>query len=50
MITEIIKLLKSDNFYGGGKIIEFAKGKNELTTSWAGMVYKIKRICHSKKI
>ena len=43
MIALIIKTLQSDNFYGGGKYIEIAKGKNELVTDWLSIKEKIKR-------
>lgn len=49
MITEIIDLLHKDNFYGGGEVIEIAKGKNELVTNWKGFKRKIKRIWLLKK-
>jgi len=40
---KIIDVLQSDNFYGGGKHIEIAKGKNELVTDWLSVKEKIKR-------
>ena len=43
MIALIIKTLQSDNFYGGSKHIEIAKGKNELVTDWLSIKEKIKR-------
>ena len=43
MITEIIKILQDDNFYGAGEYTEIAKGKREMVTSWKGIKRKIKR-------
>lgn len=44
MIAETIKLLRSDDFFGGGEFIEIAKGKNQLVTDWKGFKRKCKRI------
>ena len=49
MITETIKILQKDNYYGGGKHIEIAKGKNEYVTTWSDLIRKIKRIWLSRK-
>lgn len=49
MITETIKILQKDNYYGGGKHIEIAKGKNEYITDWSDFKRKIKRICLSRE-
>lgn len=46
-INEIIlaiDVLRSDKFYGGGKYIEIAKGKNEIASNWKGLKKKIKRL------
>lgn len=43
MITEIIKVLQSDNFYGAGNAVEIAKGKNEYITDFKGFKRKVKR-------
>lgn len=42
MITEIIDLLQSQDFYGAGKYTEIAKGKYQLVTSWKIFKEKIK--------
>jgi hypothetical protein len=43
MIADTIKLLRSYDFYGGGKYTEIAKGKNQLVTNWSGFMRKLKR-------
>lgn len=43
-IINIVDIVRSDNFYGGGKWIEIAKGKNQMVSTWAGFIRKIKRI------
>ena len=48
MISTIIEILQKENYYGGGDNIEIAKGKNELTTTFAGAKRKIKRVWLSK--
>lgn len=48
-ITLAIDVLRSDKFYGGGKYIEIAKGKNEIVSSWKGFKNKIKRLIKAKK-
>ena len=42
-IVKIIDALRDGNFYGGGKHIEIAKGKNEIVTNWKSIKEKIKR-------
>ena len=49
MITDTIKILQKDNYYGGGDNIEIAKGKNEYVTTWSDFKRKIKRLWLSKK-
>jgi len=49
MILEIIKALQIDEFYGGGKCIEIAKGKHEMVTDLKGLKRKVKRIWLSRK-
>ena len=49
-IIQIIDVLQSGNFYGGGKHIEIAKGKNELVTDWISIKNKIKRQWRLRKI
>lgn len=43
MIAEIITLLQSHHFYGGGELIEIAKGKNEIVLKWKDFKRKIYR-------
>ena len=43
MISKVIDILQSDDFYGGGEHIEIAKGKHEYITTWKGFKRKIKR-------
>ena len=43
MIKQIIKLLKSDNFYNQSELIEVAKGRYYLPTTWKGTIKNIKR-------
>lgn len=49
MITDVIKILQSDNFYGAGEFVEIAKGKNEYITRFKDMKRKIKRLWLSSK-
>jgi hypothetical protein len=49
MITDIIDLLHSHQFYGAGEFTEIAKGKNEMVTNWSGLKRKIKRLWQLKK-
>jgi hypothetical protein len=44
MIAETIKLLHSGQWYGCGKTIEIAKGKNAIPRTWKGTKEKIKRM------
>ena len=48
-MIEIIKILRSDNFYGGGEFTEIAKGKNEMVTDWNGLKRKLIRQWQLKK-
>tara|TARA_R110000803_G_scaffold37563_1_gene80932 strand:+ start:7796 stop:7951 length:156 start_codon:yes stop_codon:yes gene_type:complete len=43
-IIGIIDVLRKDNFYGAGEYTEIAKGKHEATSSFKGMILKIKRL------
>ena len=43
MISEVIKILRSEDFYGAGEYTEIAKGKREMVTSWKGIKRKVKR-------
>lgn len=44
MITDIIKLLQNNDFYGAGKYTEIAKGKYQYVCNWKGFKRKIKRL------
>jgi len=44
MISDIIKTLQSNDFYGAGEYVEIAKGKNELVLNWYDIKRKIKRV------
>ena len=44
-MIEIINILRSNDFYGGGEFTEIAKGKNEMVTDWKGFKRKILRQC-----
>jgi len=39
-MIEIINILRSNEFYGGGEFTEIAKGKNEMVTDWNGLKRK----------
>ena len=49
MISEIINVLRSNEFYGAGKFTEIAKGKHEIVTTFKGGKHKIKRLWQSLK-
>ena len=49
MITNIIDVLKSNDFYGAGDSVEIAKGKHEYVSSWVDFKRKVKRAWQSKK-
>ena len=49
MIRLIIELLQADEWLEQSKVIELAKGKNELATDWKSAKRKIKRQWQSKK-
>jgi len=48
MISEIIRTLQSNEFYGAGEYTEIAKGKNEIARDWKTAKIKIKRILKAK--
>jgi len=48
MISEIIRTLQSNEFYGAGEYTEIAKGKNEIARNWKHAKRKIKRIIKAK--
>lgn len=48
MISEIIRTLQSNEFYGAGEYTEIAKGKHEIVTTFKGFKRKCKRIIKSK--
>lgn len=43
MITQIIKLLQSDAFYGVSQEVEIAKGKYKIVKDWVNFKEQIKR-------
>lgn len=43
MIAEIIKVLKSGDFYGAGEYTEIAKGKHEMITGFRDAKTKLVR-------
>jgi len=43
-IIQIIDVLQSGDFYGGGEWIEIAKGKNQIADNWSKFIRKVKRI------
>jgi hypothetical protein len=49
MISEIINVLRSNEFFGAGEFTEIAKGKYQIVKTFKGAKYKIKRIIKSKK-
>lgn len=49
MITEILTILHGGDFFGSGKHIEIAKGKNEYISSMRIAGRKINRAWRSKK-
>jgi len=48
MISEIIRTLQSNEFYGAGEYTEIAKGKNEIARNWKHAKRKIIRIIKAK--
>ena len=48
MISEIIKILQSNDFYGAGNYTEIAKGKHEYITTYKSFKRKLKRTIKSK--
>jgi hypothetical protein len=49
MIADIIKLLKSNDFYGAGEYTEIAKGKNEIILDFKTFKKKFIRKWQSRK-
>ena len=49
MITEIIDLLNTDDFYGVSEEVDIAKGKYETPTTFKGFWKMIKRYYYAKK-
>lgn len=43
MISNIINLLQTNEFYGQSERMEFAKGKYEIVHTWKDVWYQIKR-------
>ena len=48
MISEIIKVLQSNDFYGAGNYTEIAKGKHEYITTYKTFKRKLKRTIKAK--
>ena len=48
-MVDIIEVLLKGDYFGGGKYIEIAKGKNEFVDNWHDAKIKIKRLWLSKK-
>ena len=48
MISEIIKILRSNDFYGAGNYTEIAKGKHEYITTYKAFKRKLKRTIKAK--
>ena len=48
-IISVINILRSSDFYGGGKNVEIAKGKYQMASGWSEIKEKIKRIIKAKK-
>jgi len=48
MISEVIKILQSGDYYGAGDYTEIAKGKHQLVTSWKGIKRKVKRMVKNR--
>lgn len=49
MYTQIIKILKANPYYGGGRNIEIAKGHLKIPSGWAAFVKQFKRIINGKR-
>jgi hypothetical protein len=43
MISTIIEILQKGEYYGAGKHVEIAKGKNEIVLKWSEIKEKLKR-------
>ena len=48
MLQQTLDLLMNNDFYGGGKHIEIAKGKYEYINTFSDAKEKIKRIIKAK--
>lgn len=48
-MKQILDLLQVEEWYGSSEIIEIAKGKYELSTTWSGWYKKIKRKIKEQK-
>ena len=42
-IIDIVNLVRSSTWYGGGEYIEIAKGKNQIAITWKGFKRKLRR-------
>jgi len=48
MISQVLNILASNEFYGVSDNVEIAKGKYELVHSWKDAWYKIKRYYYGR--
>lgn len=48
-IKAVIDVLRLNDFYGGGKNIEIAKGKYQIASNWSDAKTKIKRLIKAKQ-
>ena len=49
MISQLIDILSLNDFYGETKTIDFAKGRNELPSTWKSTLKWIKRLWYGRK-
>lgn len=50
MISQLIDILNTSDFYGQSKTIDIAKGRYEYPTTWKAVSKWIKRIWYSRKL
>jgi hypothetical protein len=43
MISKIIQIVQSEDWYGVSERVEFAKGSDKIATNWSSVGKKIKR-------
>lgn len=49
MITAVIKQLQEQDWLGVSEDIDIAKGRDEIVTTWRGMIKHIRRIVKSRR-